>query len=184
MSNPWASRVTATALLGMAAGLPAVQPASAQGAGPFAGKSITAVVNYQNRIRVNGQEQDSAMKLDLNLNISADGTVTGSSGRSSEGRRGPIARSTSISTKIGKPREIAGSGNSVILVSGNTLTILRTFEVGGAKITVTMQGGGRCSISAPVVREVGAGNTKRDHINSGTVEVISSRQVGSSCTVR
>ena len=141
------ARLAAMAALGFVAGIPAVQPASAQGAGPFAGKSISAVVNYQNKIRVNGRDFDAPMKFDLNLNISGDGVVTGSGTRSSEGLRGPISRSQSISATIGKPREVRGSGNAVILVSGNTLTILRTFEVGGVKITVTMQGGGRCSIT-------------------------------------
>ena len=161
------------------------EPAAAQGAGAFAGKSISGTVNYKNRVRFEGQEFDSDMKFDLNLTISADGRVSGNSSRSSIGFKGqPISRTGAITATIGKPREVAGSGNSVIVVSGNTLTILRTFEVGGVKVTVNLQGGGRCTISAPVMREVGAGTTKRDHIVRGTVQVLSSRQVGSSCSVR
>lgn len=161
------------------------RPAMAQGAGAFAGKSISGTVNYKNRIRFEGKEFDSDMRFDLNLTISGDGQVSGNTSRSSIGLKGqPIAQNRAISATIGKPREVAGSGNSVIVVSGSTLTILRTWEVGGAKITVNMQGGGRCTISAPVMREVGAGTTKRDHIVRGSVEVLSSRQVGSSCSVR
>ncbi len=184
MINLWALRLLATAALGLVGGLPAVLPANAQGAGPFAGKSISAVVNYQVKGRRGGIDFDAPMKFDLNLSVSGDGAVTGNAARSSEGRRGPIATSRGISATIGKPREIAGSGNSVIVVSGNTMTILRTFEVGGAKITINLQGGGRCSITAPVVREVGAGTTKRDHIAGGTAEIFSARQVSSSCSVR
>ncbi len=177
--------VVAAGIVGLAGYLGGAQPALAQGAGAFAGKSITATVNYKNRIRYGGREADSDMRLALNLTISGDGRVTGSVSRNSTNFRGqPIGQNRPISTQIGKPREVRGSGHGLVVVSGNTLTILRTWEVGGAKITVNMQGGGRCSITAPVVREVGAGTTKRDHVTSGTVEVLSSRQVGSSCSVR
>ena len=162
------------------------EPANAQGgAQAFFGKSITATVNYQNRIRRNGQEFDAPMKFDLNLNISADGTVTGSAARVV--RSGPRGLISAEPGDFGGDRQDERSRRAAalrIVVSGNTLTILRTFEVGGAKITINVQGGGRCTISAPVVREVGAGTTKRDHIVSGTVEVLSSRQVSSTCSVR
>jgi hypothetical protein len=162
-----------------------VQPAVAQGAGVFAGKSISATVNYKNRIRYGGREAESDLRLDISMTISGDGKVTGSVSRNSTNFRGqPIGQNRSISTQIGKPKEVRGSGHGVVVVSGNTLTVLRTWEVGGAKITITMQGGGRCTVTAPVMREVGAGTTKRDHVTSGTVEVLSSRQVGSSCSVR
>jgi hypothetical protein len=161
-----------------------VQSVAAQGASPWYGKSVSATVDYQNRIRRGGQEFNAPLRLSINLTISADGKVTGDTSRSSTGPRGPLSSGRRINTQIGKPGEVRGSGHGVVVASGSSLTILRTWEVGGAKITINMQGGGRCSISAPVMREVGAGTTKRDHIASGTVEILSSRQVGSSCTVR
>ena len=71
-----------------------------------------------------------------------------------------------------------------MILAGNTLTMLRTFEVGGFKSTINFTGGGGCTIRAPVLQETGAGTTRRDSISGGTVEVLSARQVSSSCRVQ
>jgi hypothetical protein len=165
-------------------GLVHTERVNAQGITPesLRGRSVEAQVVYQVRGRREGHEFDAPMTFDLRLNIGGDGRVTGSATRSSTGRRGPISNTRQISAVIGRPREVAGSGHSVMVLSGSTLTILRTFEVGGLKTTITFSGRG-CSIRAPLMQEVGAGRTKRDHIAGGTVEVISARQVSTSCRV-
>lgn len=177
--------VLPTALLISASLLMHGENAQAQGVTPesLRGRSIQAQVVYQMRVRREGRgEFDTPFTFDLTLNIGGDGRVTGSATRSAPGPRGQVSATRQISAVVGRPREIAGSGHSVMLLSGNTLTVLRTFEVGGLKTTITFSGGG-CSIRAPIMQESGAGRTKRDAIAGGTVEVISSRQVSTSCRV-
>jgi hypothetical protein len=158
--------------------------ATAQGVTPesLRGRSIEASVQYQVQGNKGGREFNAPLTVDWRLNIGGDGRVTGSVTRSSTGMRGPISTSRQISAVIGRPREIPGSGHGVMLLSGNTLTVLRTFEVGGNKTTITFSGGG-CSIRSPVMQEVGAGTMRRDHITGGTAEIRSARQVASSCRV-
>ncbi len=157
-------------------------PAAAQsGTDAIKGKSIATSIDYLLKVRRGGQEFDAPFKLEINLNIASDGRVTGSVNRSSSNPRGPIAASRSISTTLGKPGEIKGSGSSIIVMSGNTLTILRTFDAGGWKIMINFAGGG-CTVRAPMMRE-GAKTTNRDHMAGGSVEIISARQISSSCRI-
>lgn len=161
-------------------------PAAPQGvtADSLRGRTITAQVAYETRARRDGREFDNPVKFDFVINVGSDGRATGSVTRSAQGPRGPVTQSRSWSAVLGKPREVAGSGHAVMLLSGNTLTLLRTFEVGGVKTTITLRGGGSCTIRAPVMKEVGAGPVRRDAIVGGTIELLSSRQVSSSCQVR
>jgi hypothetical protein len=163
-------------------------PTMAQGvtAESLRGKSIQATVQYQQQIRREGREFAVSVTAEWRLNIGSDDRVTGSISRTSTSPRGPVSTSRPISAVIGKPNQIrdAGGGHGLILLSGNTLTLLRTFEVGGVKNTITFTGGGGCTINAPIMREVGAGPTRRDAIVGGTVEIISAKQVSSSCRVQ
>jgi hypothetical protein len=163
-----------------------VAPAFGQdSAGPFAGKSIVASVDIASRIRrPDGHEFDSTVKWGVNVSISAGGQVKGSGLRTGSTSRGkPVSRTYTISGKVGKPRRGA-SGHNLMFVSGNTLTMLSTFDVGGSKTTITLQGGSRCAISFQSMREVGAGATRRDAIGGGSVQILRARQTGSSCSVR
>jgi hypothetical protein len=162
-----------------------VARANAQGVTPESlyGRSIEASVIYQQRVRLESRgEFDTTVRADWRLNIGGDGKVNGTFTRSSTAPSGrPISTSRQFSAVIGRPRQVGGGGHSVMILSGNTLTVLRTFEVGGSKTTITFSGGG-CSIRSPIVQEVGAGRTRRDAIaGGGTVEIISARQVSSSC---
>jgi hypothetical protein len=179
-------RVWANAAVAMMLGLmTTAEPAGAQGVTveSLRGRSIEASVNYQQRVRREGRgEFDAPLTVDYRLNIGGDGRVTGSVTRSSTGPRGPVSASRQINAVLGRPGEIRGSGHAVMILSGNTLTMLRTFEVGGVKTTITFAGGG-CSIRSPVMREVGAGPTRRDSMVGGSIEVLSSRQVSTRCQV-
>jgi hypothetical protein len=149
------------------------------------GRSISATVQYQVQGRRDGREFTAPVTAEWRLSI-GDDRVTGTISRTSITPRGPVSTSRPISAMIGKPGQIkaAGGGHGLVLLSGNTLTLLRTFEVGGIKTTITFTGGGNCTIHAPIMQEVGAGNTRRDAIVGGTVEIISSKQVSSSCRVQ
>jgi hypothetical protein len=159
--------------------------ANAQSVTPawLAGRTVEATVTFQMRIRREGRgEFDAPTTIDWRLNIGSDGRVTGSITRSSPvGPRGPVSTTRQVSAQIGRPGELrGGGGHGVMILSGNTLTMLRTFEVGGNKTTITFAGGG-CSIRGAMMQEVGAGRTRAAAIAGGTVEVLSSRQVSSSC---
>jgi hypothetical protein len=161
-------------------------PAMAQvTADSLRGKSITATVQYEVQARREGRGEFTApVTAEWRLNIGTDDRVTGSISRTSVSPRGPVSTSRPISAVIGKPGRPAGGGHGLILLSGNTLTLLRTFEVGGIKTTITLTGGGGCTIHAPIMKEVGAGPTRRDAIAGGMVEIISSKQVSSTCRVQ
>jgi hypothetical protein len=160
-------------------------PAAAQGvtAESLRGRTITAQVAYETRARREGREFDNPVKFNFVITIAGDGRVTGTTSRTAQGPRGPVSESRTWTAMLGKPREIVG-GHSLVVLIGNTLTLLRTFEVGGVKTTITLRGGSGCSIRAPLMREVGAGPVRRDAIVGGTIELLSSRQVSSSCQVR
>lgn len=162
-------------------------PAMAQGTSveSLHGKSITASVQYEVQLRREGREFAAPVTAEWRLAIGADNRVTGSISRTSVSPRGPVSTSRPISAVIGRPGQIKDAGgHGLILLSGNTLTLLRTFEVGGIKTTITLTGGGGCSIDAPVMKEVGAGPTRRDAIVGGSIEILSSRQVSSTCRVK
>jgi hypothetical protein len=100
------------------------------------------------------------------------------------GPRGPTSESRSFSAVLGKPRD-AGGGASLMTLNGNTLTMLNTFETGGGKTTVTFGGGGSCTIRSAAMKE--AGSTvllRREAVVGGKIEILSSRQISSSCTFR
>jgi hypothetical protein len=93
------------------------------------------------------------------------------------------------SGKIGTPLQASDkSGNILWVLDGNTLTRLRTFEVGGnlLKISFSKSASGlKCSVSAPFASEVGAGNTRDTSAmpGGGKVEILNVRQTRSSCRV-
>lgn len=185
MSHLVASRLMATAALGIVVGLSTAQPASAQGGtSALHGKSISASVSYQTKVRSGGREVDGTYKVDWHLNIGGDGSVSGSATRAFTGPQGTQTGSRSIAAKLAKPGDVAGSGHQLMVLSGNTLTILRTFEVGGSGTKIRIAGGGNCAVASAMMKEVGAGTTRRESPAGGSVEVISARQVSSSCRIQ
>jgi hypothetical protein len=149
------------------------------------GSIVDATVHYNLKGVVRGRQFDTTGHIDLHLRIGAGGTITGSVTRTVQGFRQVLTKTRSMSATIGRPKQLKTGDHGVIVLSGNTLTLLRTFEVGGSRTTVTFGGGGRtCTIRAPLLREVGAGgNVRRDHVAGGSVDITSSRQTSSSCRV-
>jgi hypothetical protein len=85
-----------------------------------------------------------------------------------------------MSGTIGVPGTAAGGdGSSLWLLDGDKLTLLRTFGTGGFKAEVTINGSS-CSLRAVMVREEGAGATRRaDGVVGGPVTVLSMTPTGS-----
>lgn len=162
-----------------------LSPAAAQGVSveSLRGRTITASVSWETKARRNGREFDNPVKNDFTIVIGSDGKVTGTVTRHVVGPSGPTTQTRSFSAVLGRPRDAVG-GSALMLLSGNTLTMLRTFEVGGGKTTITLGGGGSCTIRSPAMRETGSGVLlRRDAVVGGQIEILSSRQVSSSCRV-
>jgi hypothetical protein len=148
------------------------------------GSTVKASVTYALHTRRDGREFRTTATIDYRLTFGPGGTVTGTVTRNANLPRGPATRTLPVQTTLGRPREIKGSGHVVMVLDGNALTILRTFEVGGNKTTIAFADGGRaCSIRGTMAKEVGAGTSRRDHIKGGTVEIISGQQVAATCQV-
>jgi hypothetical protein len=148
------------------------------------GATVNASVTYDVQSRRNGQDFRTTSTFAMQYRFGPGGTVNGTVTRTANLPRGPASTTRTFTGTLGKPREISGSGHSVMVLAGNTLTMLRTFDVGGNKTTITFSGGGRtCSVQGIMAREVGAGTTRRDHIKGGTVDIISAKQISSSCQV-
>ncbi len=176
------SLFSAWLLAGLLHGLP---PVSAQGVTveSLRGRTITASVSWQTKARAKGREFDNPVRNDFVINISGDGRVNATVTRHVVGPRGPASDSRSFSAVLGKPRDAAG-GSSLMLLNGNTLTMLRTYETGGGKTTITI-GGGSCTIRSPAMKETGSSVLLRKNaVVGGEIEILSSRQVSSSCQIR
>jgi len=161
-------------------------PASGQAinAEALQGATIVATVNYETHGRFGGQEYTGPTSVTYQLVIGAGGAYTGSVTRS--GHRATATQQ--FSGTLGRAREAKGSisGHVVWLLSGNTLTMLRTFEIGGKNTTITFGPGAQsCTVRSPFMREVGAGSSIRREAlrGGGTTEIISAKQTSSSCRV-
>ena len=120
----------------------------------------------------------AAISTKMTRNTFADtprGRVTGSMTRTGKG-------------EIGKPREANSPGSVLWVLEDNTLVSLRVFEVGASIMRNKLEksdSGLSCSVSAPIAREVGAGATTDTSAmkGGGKVEVLSAKQISSSCRV-
>jgi hypothetical protein len=165
-------------------------PASGQAitAESLQGSTIVATVNYEIQRRRGGEEFSGPGGVTYRLNIAAGGTYSGSVTRTTQTRRGPITATQQFSGTLGRAREAGGAmrGHVVWMLSGNTLRMLRTYEIGGKSTTITFGPGGRsCSVHSPFMREAGAGGAiRREAIaGGGTVDITSAKQTSSSCHV-
>lgn len=147
------------------------------------GKQITFSVLYNvSGVNARGHFTDAQSRSTGQLQISAD-SVSGTSTRvvTYQGRTvGTL--SGSLSGTIGKPQQGVRGGNYVWLLQDNSLIMLRAFAVGGMKITITFSGNG-CSVQAPLMHEVGAGDTRMASTLGGQVEVTSATLVSTSCSI-
>ena len=167
--------------------LAAAVPASGQAITPesLQGSTIVATVNYDLQWRRGGQDSSGPASVTYRLNIGAGGTYTGSVTRTNQTGRGPSSGTQQFSGTLGRAQEVRSGGHAVWMLSGNTLRMLRTYEIGGKNTTITFGPGGRsCTVRSPFMRETGSGGAiRRDAVRGGTVEITSAKQTSSSCQV-
>jgi hypothetical protein len=161
----------------------AAAPALGQAVTPesLQGSTIVATVNYEMQRRRDGQDVPGSASVTYRLNIGAGGAFTGSLTRTS----GANTSTRQFSGTLGRPYSPGSGGHAVWILSGNTLRLLRTYEIGGKNTTITFGPAGRsCTVRSPFMRETGAGSAiRRDSIRGGTVEITSAKQTSSSCQV-
>lgn len=153
------------------------------------GVSISGVVNYAGRFRTHLGEGASTIASSFRLKIGPGATAAMSHTRKVSWQRKDGPKTASISKSatgtIGLPKQ-TGDGAALWLLEGNTLVLLKVFEVGGTAMRIALKQrdmGWSCSVTAPMAREVGAGATKTKAAVGGKVEMLDIRQTSSSCRV-
>lgn len=186
-------------LLGASVPIRAQSPAESKGAEKSQGQeisiealqgvAISGVVNYTGRFRTQLGEGTSNIVWNFRLKIGPGSAVNMSHTRNVrwQTKEGPKTASLSKSATgtIGLPKQTS-DGAALWLLEGNTLVLLRVFEVGGnaTRITLTQRNSGlSCSVTAPMAREAGAGSTKTKAAVGGKVEMLDIKQISSSCRV-
>jgi hypothetical protein len=152
------------------------------------GKTIEASVLYNAKARDQMRSYNGQVRADFVISINGNrlrGSVTRT--RIRNGRDGP-STTRPMAAVFGHAKAMRGGDHALAILSGRKLTLLRTMQAGAVHIDITFSGSPsnlRCSIRAPLVREVGAGPIRRnDSVRGNPVEITSIRQASSSCRVR
>lgn len=146
------------------------------------GKRITFSVSYITSGRnVHGEYTGAVSTTVGQIQISGDSVSGGATRTVTYQGRTVGSQSSNLSGVIGKPQTGTNGGNFVWLLQGNSLVELRTLKVGGIKITISFAGSG-CSVRAPLMQEVGAGETTVHSVFGGDGVVHSAKEVSSSCS--
>jgi hypothetical protein len=114
-------------------------------------------------------------------------STTSTTASSERGTRTSAPRTGSFT--LGKPRPVSdlGGGHAVWAFTNGTLNYLRTYKgAGGYKRTFTFSRGASgiaCTIRTAFARETGVGRIDMESPFGDRVEILSSKQVSSSCRV-
>jgi hypothetical protein len=147
------------------------------------GKRITFSVSYNMSGRNAHGEFTGAVSTTVGQIQISGNSVSGSATRTVTYQGKTLgSQSGTVSGAIGKPQQGTFGGNYVWLLDGNSLVHLRTVKVGGLKITINFTGSG-CSVRAPIMHEVGAGETTSQSVFGGDVVVHSVSKASTSCSM-
>jgi hypothetical protein len=154
------------------------------------GMTIEAAVVYQQQVRRDGQVFANRMRQTWTTVIGPGDAIRSTSSNTSEGPRGSRTSAPRTgSFTLGKPRTVSdlGGGDAVWAFTNGTLNYLRTYRgAGGYKrtFTFTRAGGGlNCSVRTAFARETGVGRIDLESPFGSQVEILSSKQISSSCRV-
>lgn len=153
------------------------------------GAQISGAANYVGRFRTPIGESTSNIvwKYQIKIGPGLNAAISTTRNVHWRGKDGPQSASLSRSAKgtIGVPRQ-SDDGAALWLLDGNTLVLLRVFEVGGVALRITLaraDGKWSCSATAPMAKEVGAGNSKTKAAVGGKVEMLSIKQTSANCHI-
>jgi hypothetical protein len=150
------------------------------------GLVLSGAVNYTGTFRRAGFTYDADIVRRFSVKIGAQGSINTSVVREVHYQGTVTKLNRSFSGKIGVPGQTEDS-KVLWILEGNTLTGLNVFDVGGrsTKFTIKRAGAGfSCSVVAPFMQEMGAGNTKTSAAKGGKAEILKIRQTGSSCAAK
>jgi hypothetical protein len=168
----------------LAAMLLIVSPTSATAQAPAGPILIEGNILLDIHFRRFGTEGNSSVRIDFYMTMTGD-RLEGAYSRNVVAKDGRVihAENNKVSAVINKVLEAKNDpGYGVAILSGNTLTVLKTAKVGANKIVVTMGRSSGCGIRFEQLRETGKGNVQRKSIDTGgDIEVISARKVSSIC---
>jgi hypothetical protein len=156
------------------------------------GAVIETSVSYQNTARLNGRLVSTRSRTDRKIVMGPGETGRVEWSMTSQSARGTqtTAPTTTYSFTLAQAREVAnmGGGHSVWMLNDGVLTSLRTYKVGGYKLSISFarqDGRLTCVAQESHAREVGAGNNiGRESAFGGDWEIISVKQISSTCEVR
>jgi hypothetical protein len=151
------------------------------------GATVDGTVRFAQTVRKQDKDHTGESRWQIHLVISQTDAIQFSLTRTWVTPQGRElgSRTSSSSDQIGIPQAKGSGDHEVWLLDGETLTRLRTYEVGGRRLSITFSPDGqKCSLEAPVMHEAGAGNTRGPSILSDeNVEIVSSKQIASTCQV-
>ena len=164
------------------------QPLAAQSLAPadLEGLVLTGAVNYSGTFRRAGLTYDADIVRRFTVKIGSQGTISTSVVREVHYQGTVTKLNRSFSGKLGVPGQTEDS-KVLWVLEGNTLTGLNVFDVGGRSTKFTLKRAGSeftCSVVAPFMQEMGAGNTKTSAAKGGKAEILKIRQTGSSCAAK
>lgn len=154
------------------------------------GAAIEESVLYNQVSVTNGQTSSYQSKVDRKISIGPGDRIDDTEIDTRIDSAGThVGRPRTGSWTIGVPREVhrLGGGHKIWTFSNGTLTLLRAFLVGGYATHISFRRGAAgltCSVNAPHIHEVGAPGLLTIEDDRGReVQVVSSKQVSSSCQV-
>jgi hypothetical protein len=157
--------------------------------GDLQGMAVTATVKYRGTFAREKGSGPGNITHTYRIRIGPDDKIQTAHTRNVEAITpvGPKHSSLSrnFSGQIGMPAQ-GGAGNFLWLLDKNELVLLRTLDIGGFKTTIAFSKtdkGMTCKVTAPYLKESGAGAGKTDSAAGGKVRIIAMQQVSSTCSV-
>jgi len=153
------------------------------------GALMEVSVTHERTIRRDGKELPNKLRSDWKIRFNSVDSISVSSERISYGLRKTNRTKEKESVKnLARPRETTsrGGGHALWMFDDDALTFLRTYQGGGMKATFTVARsptGFDCTAKVSWLREEGAPIVMRSFVDDARLEILSARQVASTCRV-
>ena len=153
------------------------------------GALMEVSVTQERTIRRDGRELPNKFRMDWKIRFNSLESISVSSERISYGLRKTNRTKEKESVKnLTRPTEtrLRGGGHALWILEDDALTFLRTYQGGGLKATFAMARsptGFDCTAKVGWLREEGAPIVMRSFVDEARLEILSARQVASSCRI-
>jgi len=153
------------------------------------GALMEVSVTHERTIRRDGKELPNKFRMDWKIRFNSVDSISVSSERISYGLRKTNRTKEKESVKnLTRPKETQsrGGGHALWIFEDDTLTFLRTYQGGGLKATFAVARsptGFDCTAKVGWLREEGTPIVMRSFVDQERLEILSARQVASSCRI-